>query len=117
MLMWMALGAAHRGAGFGDRLHHDGGFGDAEAGAAIFLGHGDAEPVALGHGVEERVREDGVAIPFQPVGVVEPGANPQDLIADLLLRLGEGEVHGAGSFRDGSVGGGYSNPARRAEIG
>ena len=87
--------AAHRGTGFGDRLHHDRRFGDAEAGAAVGLGHGDAEPVALGHGVEERVREDGVAVPFQPVGVVEPGANPQDLIADLLLRLGQGEVHGA----------------------
>ena len=46
-----------------------------------------------------------VAVPLQPVGVVEPGADPQDLIADLLLRLGQGEVHGAGLSGTDLVGG------------
>jgi hypothetical protein len=89
-------GAGHRGTGFGDRLHQDSGFGDAEAGAAVFLGHGDAEPVALGHGGEERVGEGGGAVAFQPVVVAEAGAEAQDLLADLALRVGEGEVHAAG---------------------
>ncbi len=109
--------AAHRGTGFGDRLHHDSRFGDAEAGPAIRLGHGDAKPVALGHGVEERVREDRVAIALQPVGFVEPGANAKDLIADLLLRLGKGEVHGRDLSGTVRLPEGYSKRMLRAEIG
>ena len=42
-------GALQGGAQFGHGLHHDRRLGDAEARAAIFLRHGDAEPAGIGH--------------------------------------------------------------------
>ena len=68
--------------------------GDAETGAAVRLRHGDAQPVALGHGGEEGVGKGRGPVAFQPVPVVEPGAKLQHLVADLLLFGGQGEVHG-----------------------
>ena len=86
-------GARHAGAELGHRLHQDRGFGDAEAGAAIFFRHGDAEPVGLGHRGEEGVREGRGPVALQPVSIVEAGAELQHLVADLLLFVGQGEVH------------------------
>ena len=93
MFRWIADAPRHAGAGFGDRLHQDGRLGDAETGAAIRLRHGDAEPVALGHGGEEGIGEGRGPVALQPVRVVEPGAELQHLVADLLLFVGQGEVH------------------------
>ena len=75
------------------RLHEDRRFGDAEARAAVFLGHGDAEPVALGHRGEEGVRVGRGAVALQPVRIVEAGTDLQHLVANLLLFVGQGEIH------------------------
>lgn len=50
-------------------------FGDAEVGAAVLLGHADAEPAAGGHRIEEGMRKLVVAILLQPVVEREPGAD------------------------------------------
>ena len=85
MFRWIADAPDMQAPDLGDRLHHDRRLGDAEAGAAIRLRHGDAEPVAFGHGGEERVGEGRGPVAFQPVVVVEAGAELQHLVADLLL--------------------------------
>ena len=87
-------GAAHGRAGFGDRLHHERGLGDAETGAAVLLRHGDAEPAGRGQGGMELVRKLAAAILLQPIGVVELGAELADLVADLLLLRAQREIHG-----------------------
>ncbi|OIQ63934.1 hypothetical protein GALL_545180 [mine drainage metagenome] len=86
-------GPAHGRAGFGDGLGQDRGFGNAKARPAVFLRHRDAKPVASGHRVEKFIWEGRGVFAFQPVGIVEPGAHAQDFIADLLLRVGQCEVH------------------------
>jgi hypothetical protein len=86
-------GAAHRGAGFRDRLHHDGGIGDAEPGAPECLGQGDAEPAAFGDRPVELMRKRAVAIARQPIGVVEARAELRDRLAQLELVGREGEIH------------------------
>ena len=50
-------GPAHGRAGFGDRLHHDRGLGDAEASPAILRRHGNAEPARLRQRSMQLVRE------------------------------------------------------------
>ena len=94
MLRWMAEAPDMQAPEFGHRLHQEGRLGDAETGAAVFLRHGDAEPVAFGHGGKERIREGRGPVALQPVGVVEAAAELQHLVADLLLLVGQGEVHG-----------------------
>ncbi len=64
-------GPAHGGAGFGDRLHHHRGLGDAEAGAAVLRRHGDAEPAGVRERAMQLVREIAAAILLQPIAVVE----------------------------------------------
>ncbi len=87
-------GAGHAGAGLGDGLHHDGGFGEAEAGAAVFLGHADAEPAAGGEGGVELGGEAGALVVGAPVVVAEIGADFLDGGFDGALLVGEFEVHG-----------------------
>ena len=87
-------GAGHAGAGLGDGLHHDGGFGEAEAGAAVFLGHADAEPAAGGEGCVKCGGEAGALVVGAPVVVAEIGADAFDGGFDAALLVGEFEVHG-----------------------
>jgi hypothetical protein len=85
--------AGHAGARLGNRLHQDSGFRDPKASAAILLRHGDAEPIALGHGSKEGVGESCSPVALQPVAIVEPGADLQHPVTNLLLLVSEGEVH------------------------
>jgi hypothetical protein len=78
-------GSAHGGAGFGDRLHHDRGLGDAEAGPAVLFRHGDAEPAGRSKRTMQLVRKVAAAILVQPIRVVELEAELADLFPDLLL--------------------------------
>ena len=64
-------GRRHAAAVAGDLVHHDRGLGHAEAGAAIFLRHGDAEPAGVGHRAMELERELAVVVARQPVIVAE----------------------------------------------
>ena len=86
-------GAAHRRAGLRNRLHHDRGLGDAEAGAAVFLRQRDAEPAAFRDRLMERVRKRAVAVACEPILVVEAGAELRDGVAQLELIRGEGKIH------------------------
>ncbi len=73
-------GAAARG----DLVHHDRRLGDAKARTAVFLGHGDAQPAALGHGAVELTRELAVIIARQPVVVAEMRRDRAHALADRL---------------------------------
>lgn len=86
-------GPGHSGAKFGHRLHHQGGLGDAEAGAAVLLRHCDAEPTGLRHCGIEGVGEARRALAFQPVGIVETSSEAKNLGANFGLCGGQGEVH------------------------
>ncbi len=83
----------HGRAGFGDRLHHDRGLGDAEPGAAVLLRHCDAEPAGSGQGGVQLVRKIAAAIVLQPVGVVELGTELADLVPNLLLLRAQRKIH------------------------
>ncbi len=85
--------ARHGGAGFGDRLHHDGRLGDAEARAAIGFRHGDAEPSRLRQRSVQLMRKIAGAVLREPIGVVELRAELEDLVPDLLLLLVQRKVH------------------------
>ena len=86
-------GAGHAGAGLGDGLHHDAGLGDAEAGAAIFRRDANAEETFGGQRLVQVVREGAVGVAGQPIGIVEPLAQPGDGVADGLLFGSQCEVH------------------------
>ena len=75
-------------AGFGDSLHHQRGFGDAEACAAVLLRHGNAEPAIAGEGGVKVLRKAAFAVFFQPVSVIEGGADFLDGRADGALIVG-----------------------------
>jgi len=92
-------GAAHGGAGLGNRLHHDGGLGDAEAGAAIGLRHGDAEPAGAGERGMQLVRELAAPVLLQPVVVAEGGAELEHRLAHLLLLTAQRQIHAASPVR------------------
>ena len=87
-------GALQRRARLGHRLHQQGRLGDAETRAAVFLGHGDAQPAGIGHRLVEVVGKSAFLVLLQPVPVVELGTQPGDAVADRELVLGEGEIHG-----------------------
>src|SRR5262249_34296136 len=57
--------------------------------------HGDAEPAGLGHRLVEGARKPAFAVALEPVLRAEAGAEAGHRLADLLLRLAEGEVHSA----------------------
>ena len=86
-------GAGERSPRLRDRLHHDGGLRDAEPGAAVSLGDGDAEPTGLGERAMEFVGKFLLAILARPVVVAETGADLEHAFADLSLRGGERQVH------------------------
>ena len=91
--MCTADAPGHAGAGFGDRAHHDRGFGDAETGAAIGFRHADAEPAGIGQRLVEIVRKAALAILLQPVGIIEVAADFRDRVANGFLIVREREVH------------------------
>src|SRR6478752_5867820 len=70
--------ARKAGAGFRDGLHHQGGFGNTEAGTAIGLRDGNAEPTVSGEGAMKVVRETTLAIFGEPILVGESGAILRD---------------------------------------
>ncbi len=86
-------GALHAGARFGNRLHHDGRLGDAEPGAAKFLGHGDTEPAIHRQRLMEVVREPAFLVLLQPIIVPEAGADFLDRGANCELLGAELIVH------------------------
>ena len=90
--------AAHAGARFRHRLHHDRRLGDAEPGAAIILRHADAEPAIARERLVQLAREAPVAIARQPVLVVERRADPRDGVAQRNLLLVQREIHCGFSF-------------------
>ena len=71
--------AGHAGAGLRDGPHHDRGFGDAEAGAAILLGNADAEPAGIGQRLVEIGGKAAFLVLLQPIGVVEARADLRDV--------------------------------------
>ena len=75
-------GGGHAAAVAGDLVHHDRRLGDAEAGAAVFLRHGDAEPAGLRHRPVELVREHAVLVAREPVVVVESRDDGAHALAD-----------------------------------
>src|SRR3546814_7855194 len=54
----------------GDPVHHRHRLRDAEPRAAIFLGHGDAEPTAVGHGAVEIFRKLAAIVAVEPIFIV-----------------------------------------------
>jgi len=77
--------STHGGAGFGDRLHHDHGFGDAEASSPVCFRHRNAKPAGRGERGMQLVRKVTGAVLLQPIRVVKLDAELADLVPDLLL--------------------------------
>src|SRR5690606_40618466 len=67
--------------------------GHAQAGAAVLLGHGDAQPAVVGQGRVEVVRETAVAVALQPVVVRKTLAYAADGIAQGELVGREFKIH------------------------
>ena len=86
-------GAAEPGAGFGDGLHQDRGFGDAEPAAAISLRHRNAEPAGLGHRLMELVRKTALLVLFQPIFVAKARAQPRHGFPQLPLLGAQPKCH------------------------
>src|SRR5579871_1093664 len=78
-------------------MHHDCRFGDAEARAAEFDRHGDAEKSALGHRLVELVREARLAIARRPVIIAEAARDFRDALGDRALLVGKFDLHGTRS--------------------
>jgi hypothetical protein len=74
-----------------DFVHHDGGLGDAEAGAAILLRHRDPEPARIRHCTMEFERKHAVVVASQPVVVAEPRHDGADAFPDrgMIVRRHE----------------------------
>ena len=79
--------AGQAGARRGDGLHHDGGFGDAEARAAIGFRDADAEPAVVGERAIELFGKFAVAVALQPIIVAKARADFLDRGAHRLLKL------------------------------
>jgi hypothetical protein len=79
--------AGKAGPGRRDGSHHDGGFGDAEARAAISLRDAHAQPAVGGERAMKRFREFPVAVALQPIIVAEPRADFFNRGAQRLLKL------------------------------
>ena len=86
-------GATETGAGFGDRLHQDCRFANAEAAAPISLRHRNAEPSAFGHRPMELVRKAALLVLPQPVLVAEARAQPRHGIPQFLLLDAQPKCH------------------------
>ena len=86
-------GGVHSAAGAGDLLGEQGGFGDAEAVAAVLLGDGHPEPTPVGDGLIELGGELVRLIFFHPVVVVELRRELSDRLSDQFLIVGQFEAH------------------------
>ncbi|MCY1535989.1 hypothetical protein D9M68_714240 [compost metagenome] len=80
-------------AGGGDGLHHQRGFGHAQAGAAVLLRHGDAQPAVARQVGVQRFREAAFAVALQPVFVGIAVTDAGDGIAQRQLLGSEFKVH------------------------
>src|SRR6202012_200458 len=84
-----------------DFMHHDRGFGDAEARAAIVFRHGDAEPACIRHRAMKFERKCAVVVARQPVIVAEPRYDRADAFPDRGMivrwreRMGRRRAHAA----------------------
>ena len=78
----------------GDFMHHDRGLGHAEAGAAILLRHGDAEPAGVGHRAMKLERELAVVVARQPVIVTETRDDRAHAFANRRLIVSRLELIG-----------------------
>ena len=83
-----------------DRLHHDRGLGNTQPTAAVFHGHGDAEPAVVRHLADEFIGEAVLALRVHPVLLAEFVTDFLHRVADRPLIWGEGKtgvIHGASS--------------------
>ena len=78
----------------GDFMHHDRGLGHPEAGAAILLRHGDAEPAGIGHRAVKLEWKLAVLVARQPVFIVEAANYPAHAFANGRLMIFEFEFVG-----------------------
>ncbi|MNY14230.1 hypothetical protein D3C86_1473990 [compost metagenome] len=85
--------AGEAGARGGDGLHHQRGFGHAQAGAAILLRHGDAQPAVAGQVGVQRFREAALAVALEPVFVGVAVADAGNGVAQRQLLGSEFKVH------------------------
>src|SRR3546814_4701710 len=80
-----------------DLVHHRHRLRDAEPRAAIFLGHGDAEPTAVGHGAVEIFRKLAAIVAVEPIFIVVGRADGAHALADrveiVLGGQGRSEEH------------------------
>src|SRR3546814_5792793 len=67
-----------------DLVHHRHRLRDAEPRAAIFLGHGDAEPTAVGHGAVEIFRKLAAIVAVEPIFIVVGRADGAHALADRV---------------------------------
>src|SRR3546814_18984662 len=65
-----------------DVVHHRRRFGDTETRTAVFFGHRDTEPAAIGHRLVKRMRKNAVFVTREPVIVVEPGYDCANALAN-----------------------------------
>src|SRR3546814_8521302 len=65
-----------------DFVHHRRRFGDTETRTAVFFGHRDTEPAAIGHRLVKRMRKHAVFVTREPVIVVEPGYDCANALAN-----------------------------------
>ncbi len=85
--------AAEPSPGFGDRLHQDRGFGDAEPAAAISLRHCNAEPAGRGHRLMELVWKASLLVFLQPVLIAKAHAQPRDGFPQFPLLGAQPKCH------------------------
>jgi len=83
----------HSPAVAGDFAHHAHRFGEPESRAAIFLGHGDAEPAAFRHRAVKLVGKFSVVIARQPIFVAEFAHNGLHAFADDFVVFVAGKIH------------------------
>src|SRR3546814_1318097 len=67
-----------------DLVHHRHRLRDAEPRAAIFLGHGDAEPTAVGHGAVEIFRKLAAIVAVEQIFIVGGRADGAHALADRV---------------------------------
>jgi hypothetical protein len=81
------------GTRLGHCLHDQGRLGDAETCATEFLRHSNSQPAGIGDCLVKFLRKAAIFVLLQPVAVVELGAEPTYVLADLLMRIGKSIVH------------------------
>jgi hypothetical protein len=74
-------------AGFGDGVHHHGGFADAEPRSAMAFRNTDAEPAIGRERAMEFVREFAIAVALEPIVIAKARADFFDRVAHRLLKF------------------------------